>query len=113
VANHCLRHWTQLRKLPSLKQLLQLATKLYGVEKAEQWELKVEVAAPAQAITQIRIKPNPEYAANVTSPLARRPVAQSGRRANHWPKAGTNTGTGPGVSASSPVQVPPRRKGSP
>ncbi len=31
---------------------LQLATKLYGIEKAEQWKLKVEVAAPAQAITQ-------------------------------------------------------------
>jgi hypothetical protein len=51
---------------------LQLATKLYGIEKAEQWKLKVEVAAPAQAITQIRIKPNPEYAANLAP--AKRPV---------------------------------------
>jgi hypothetical protein len=54
---------------------LQLATKLYGIEKAEQWKLKVEVAAPAQSITQIRVKPNPEYAANVASPPAKRPVA--------------------------------------
>ena len=54
---------------------LQLAAKLYGIEKAEQWKLKVEVAAPAQAITQIRIKPNPEYAENVTTPPAKRPVA--------------------------------------
>ncbi len=54
---------------------LQLATKLYGIEKAEQWKLKVEVAAPAQAITQIRIKPNPEYVANVAPPPAKRPVA--------------------------------------
>jgi hypothetical protein len=52
---------------------LQLATKLYGIEKAEQWKLKVEVAAPAQAITQVRVKPNPEYAANLAP--AKRPVA--------------------------------------
>ena len=54
---------------------LQLATKLYGIEKAEQWKLKVEVAAPAQAIIQIRIKPNPGYAATVAPPPAKRPIA--------------------------------------
>lgn len=54
---------------------LQLATKLYGIEKAEQWKLKVEVAAPAQAITQVRVKPNPEYAANVASSFSKRPVS--------------------------------------
>jgi len=53
---------------------LQLATKLYGIEKAEQWKLKVEVAAPAQAITQIRVKPNPEYAASLASSPSKRPV---------------------------------------
>ena len=53
---------------------LQLATKLYGIEKAEQWKLKVEVAAPAQAITQVRVKPNPDYAANLASPPTKRPV---------------------------------------
>jgi len=54
---------------------LQLATKLYGIEKAEQWKLKVEVAAPAQAMTQIRVKPNPEYAANLASSPSKRPGA--------------------------------------
>ena len=54
---------------------LQLATKLYGIEKAEQWKLKVEVAAPAQAIIQIRVKPNPEYAANLASSPSKRPGA--------------------------------------
>ena len=52
---------------------LHLATKLYGIEKAEQWKLKVEVAAPAHAITQVRVKPNPEYAAGLAP--AKRPVA--------------------------------------
>jgi hypothetical protein len=58
----------QVRRTADWKNhALQLATKLYGIEKAEQWKLKVEVAAPAQAITQIRIKPNPAYAANLSS----------------------------------------------
>jgi hypothetical protein len=67
---------------------LQLATKLYGIEKAEQWKLKVEVAAPAQAITQIRIKPNPEYAANVASPPSRRPVVSIGMPSESLAKSG-------------------------
>lgn len=69
---------------------LQLAAKLYGIEKAEQWKLKVEVAAPAQAITQIRIKPNPEYAyaANVASPPARRPVVSIGMPSESLAKSG-------------------------
>ena len=67
---------------------LQLATKLYGIERAEQWKLKVEVAAPAQAITQIRIKPNPEYAANVASPPAKRPVVSIGMSSESLAKSG-------------------------
>jgi len=54
---------------------LQLATKLYGIEKAEQWKLKMEVSAPPQTITQIKPVPNPEYAANVVPPPAKPPVA--------------------------------------
>ena len=62
----------QVRRIFDWKNhALQLATKLYGIEKAEQWKLKVEVAAPAQALTQIRVKPNPEYAGN----LSKRPAA--------------------------------------
>ncbi|MGH9501353.1 MAG: hypothetical protein ACRD20_00735 [Terriglobales bacterium] len=65
----------QLRRTVDWKNhALALAEKLFGVEGGEKWKLKVEVAAPAQAITQIRVKPNPEYAANVVSPPARRPV---------------------------------------
>jgi hypothetical protein len=67
---------------------LQLATKLYGIEKAEQWKMKVEVAAAAQAITQIRIKPNPQYAANVASLQARRPVVSIGVLGESLAKSG-------------------------
>jgi hypothetical protein len=67
---------------------LQLATKLYGIEKAEQWKLKVEVGAPAQAITQVRVKPNPEYAANVANPPAKRPVASIGMPSESLAKSG-------------------------
>ena len=67
---------------------LQLATKLYGIEKAEQWKLKVEVAAPAQAITQIRIKPNPGYAATAAPPPARRPVVSIGVLTESLAKSG-------------------------
>ena len=66
----------------------QLATKLYGIEKAEQWKLKVEVAAPAQAITQIRVKPNPEYAANVAPPPTKRPVVSIGVLSESLAKSG-------------------------
>ena len=67
---------------------LQLATKLYGIEKAEQWKLKVEVAAPAQAITQVRVKPNPDYATNLASLPAKRPVASIGMPSESLAKSG-------------------------
>jgi hypothetical protein len=39
----------QIRRTVDRKNhALQLATKLYGIEKAEQWKLKVEVAAPVE-----------------------------------------------------------------
>jgi hypothetical protein len=67
---------------------LQLATKLYGIEKAEQWKLKVEVAAPAQAITQVRVKPNPDYAANLASLPTKRPVVSIGMPSESLAKSG-------------------------
>jgi hypothetical protein len=67
---------------------LSLAEKLYGIEQSEKWKLTVEVAAPTQAITQIRIKPNPEYAANVASPPARRPVVSIGVLSESLAKSG-------------------------
>lgn len=64
----------QVRRIVDWKNhALQLATKLYGLEKAEQWKLKL--SAPPQTITQIKPVPNPEYAANVVPPPAKRPVA--------------------------------------
>jgi hypothetical protein len=67
---------------------LQLATKLYGIEKAEQWKLKVEVAGPAQAITQVRVKPNPDYATNLTSRPTKRPVVSIGMPTESLAKSG-------------------------
>jgi hypothetical protein len=67
---------------------LQLATKLYGIEKAEQWKLKMEVSAPPQTITQIKPVPNPEYAANVASPPARRPVVSIGMPSESLARSG-------------------------
>jgi hypothetical protein len=79
----------QIRRTVDWKNhALALAEKLYGIEQSEKWRLKVEVAAPAQAITQIRIKPNPEYAANVASPPARRPVASIGMPSESLAKSG-------------------------
>lgn len=42
-------------------QALKLAEKLYGVEKLDSWKAKVEQSAHVQAITQVRVKPNPTY----------------------------------------------------
>ncbi len=69
----------QIRRTVDWKNhALQLATKLYGIEKAEQWKLKMEVSAPPQTITQIKPVPNPEFASNGATLPARRPVASIG-----------------------------------
>jgi hypothetical protein len=49
-------------------QALTLAGKLYGVDGAAAWKSGVEQSTPAQTITQIRVKPNPEYAAGLKGP---------------------------------------------
>ena len=49
---------------------LELAAKVYGIEKAATWKLEVEAAAPVQPITQVRVKPNPAYAAGLKKPAA-------------------------------------------
>jgi hypothetical protein len=48
---------------------LELAAKVYGIEKAAAWKLEVEASAPIQPITQIRVKPNPGFAAGLTKPV--------------------------------------------
>jgi hypothetical protein len=50
---------------------LDLAAKVYGIEKAAAWKLEVEASAPVQAITQIRVKPNPAFAAGLHKPAAK------------------------------------------
>jgi hypothetical protein len=45
---------------------LELAAKVYGIEKAAEWRIEVEASAPVQPITQVRVKPNPAFAAGLT-----------------------------------------------
>lgn len=47
-----------------------LAQQLYGIHKAATWRAKVEQSAPVQPITQVRVKPNPEFTAGLTKPVA-------------------------------------------
>jgi hypothetical protein len=47
---------------------LELAAEVYGIEKAAAWKIDVEASAPVQPITQIRVKPNPSFAAGLTKP---------------------------------------------
>jgi hypothetical protein len=49
-------------------QALALAEKLYGMEKAGAWKSEVEASAPVQPITQVRVKPNPVFAAGLRKP---------------------------------------------
>ncbi len=49
---------------------LELAAKVYGIERATAWKLEVEASAPVQPITQIRVKPNPMFAAGLKKPVA-------------------------------------------
>ena len=49
-------------------QALYLAEKLYGMEKAGAWKAEVEASAPVQPITQVRVKPNPIFAAGLRKP---------------------------------------------
>lgn len=49
-------------------QALSLAERLWGIEKATNWKAQVEQSAPVQPITQLRVKPNPAYAAGLRKP---------------------------------------------
>ena len=48
---------------------LELAAKVYGIEKAATWKLEVEASTPVQPITQVRVKPNPAFAAGLRKPV--------------------------------------------
>ena len=64
-------------------QAFSLAEKLYGMEKAASWKAGVENTAPVQTITQVRVKPNPAFAAGLTRPVTtvRIPLNLGGNRA--------------------------------
>ena len=51
-------------------QAFTLAEKLYGIEQAASWKAQVEQAAPVTPITQVRVKPNPAFAAGLAKPAA-------------------------------------------
>jgi len=52
-----------------------LAERLFGIEKVAGWKADVEQSAPVQAVTQIRIKANPAYAAGICKAAQTGPVA--------------------------------------
>jgi hypothetical protein len=49
-------------------QAFTLVEKLYGIEKAGAWKAEVEASAPVQPVTQVRVKPNPIFAAGLRKP---------------------------------------------
>jgi methionyl-tRNA formyltransferase len=49
-------------------EALTLATMVYGAQGVNTWKLQLEQAAPVQAITSIRVKPNPAFAAGLAKP---------------------------------------------
>jgi hypothetical protein len=51
-------------------EALTLAEKLYGIEKAASWKVEIEVSAPVLPVTQVRVKPNPRFAASLRKPAA-------------------------------------------
>ena len=56
---------TERRTVDWKAQSLALAERLYGLEKAATWKAKIEQSAPVQAITQLRVRPNPAFAAGL------------------------------------------------
>ncbi len=44
---------------------LALAEKLYGAAQLENWKVTVEASAPVTAVTQVKVKPNPAFAAGL------------------------------------------------
>ena len=50
-------------------QALVLAARVYGLDKVSAWQAEIEQAAPVQPITQVRVKPNPSFAAGLTKPV--------------------------------------------
>jgi hypothetical protein len=61
----------QERRTVDLKsEALTLATMVYGAQGVNAWKVQTEQAAPVQAITSIRVKPNPAFAAGLAKSSA-------------------------------------------
>ena len=61
-------------------QALTLAEKLCGIEKAASWKVEIEASVPVQPITQVRVKPNPVFAADLRKPAASVGLDRQARR---------------------------------
>src|SRR5580700_1291533 len=48
-------------------EALTLATMVYGAQGVNAWKIQLEQAAPVQAVTSIRVKPNPAFAAGLAT----------------------------------------------
>jgi hypothetical protein len=51
-------------------EALTLATMVYGAQGVNGWKVQLEQAAPVQAITSIRVQPNPAFAAGLAKSSA-------------------------------------------
>jgi hypothetical protein len=66
----------QRRNVDWKTHALELAEMLYGIEKAAKWKARVEQCAPVLPVTQVRVKPNPAYAAGLKKPAGSIRLAQ-------------------------------------
>lgn len=60
-----------------------LAEKVFGTAGAATWNTEVEQSAPVQPITQIRVNPNPAYAASLVAPAASQRILPTAIASTH------------------------------
>jgi hypothetical protein len=60
----------QRRQIDWQSEAMALAMRVYGTDQLTAWKTRLEQSAPVQPITQIRVKPNPAFAAGLHKPAA-------------------------------------------
>jgi hypothetical protein len=60
----------QRRQIDWQSEAMALAIRVYGTDQLTAWKTRLEQSAPVLPITQIRVKPNPAYAAGLHKPAA-------------------------------------------
>ena len=50
-------------------EAMALAIRVYGMDQLTAWKTRLEQSAPLQNITQVRVKPNPSFAAGISKPV--------------------------------------------